>query len=189
MITSRTQIILIRKSVKVKGECKKRVDVLHNMVGSGRIMFNALLDFTLRVRSHGQGDSVFDLEPKVLTDNHWTPITHNIPQDVLDEAEMDDLDTIREVLRYCENEEGAMVVELEDSLLPAKIRVGFLREDMREYVTPQAYGETNNHSNFSTSKFLEYTLGLLDYYWVQYVDGTRILYKEVEQDRECNVLK
>ena len=150
----RTQIIVIKENNK--GEVRKTV--WHHQWGFGRIMYLALMslyigDYNKDTWADGYDffNTSFPLIPKLIN------VTDEIPKDILGQANVDNLASIRRVIDYCDNNNGAMVVYIKENptenYLTSQFKVGFLMGLEDEYYTSTYDNETYNERNIGEKPF------------------------------------
>ena len=149
----RTQIIVIKENNK--GEVRKTV--WHHQWGFGRIMYLALMslyigDYNKDTWAEGYDffNTSFPLIPKLIN------VTDEIPKDILGQANVDNLASIRRVIDYCDNNNGAMVVYIKENptnYMTSQFKVGFLMGLEDEYYTSTYDNETYNERNIGEKAF------------------------------------
>ena len=150
----RTQIIVIKENNK--GEVRKTV--WHHQWGFGRIMYLALMslyigDYNKDTWAKGYDffNTSFPLIPKL------TNVTDEVPKDILEQANVNDLASIRQVIDYCDNNNGAMVVYIKENptekYLSSQFKVGFLMGFEDEYYTSTDDNKTYNKRNIGEKPF------------------------------------
>ena len=149
----RTQIIVIKENNK--GEVRKTV--WHHQWGFGRIMYLALMslyigDYNKDTWAEGYDffNTSFPLIPKLIN------VTDEVPKDILEQANVNDLASIRQVIDYCDNNNGAMVVYIKENptnYMTSQFKVGFLMGLEDEYYTSTYDNETYNERNIGEKAF------------------------------------
>ena len=150
----RTQIIVIKENNK--GEVRKTV--WHHQWGFGRIMYLALMslyigDYNKDTRAEGYDffNTSFPLIPDLIN------VTNDIPKAILEQANVNDLASIRKLIDYCNNNNGAMVVYIKEhptkEYLSSQFKVGFLMGFEDEYHTSPYNNETYNERNIGEKPF------------------------------------
>ena len=149
----RTQIIVIKENNK--GEVRKTV--WHPQWGFGRIMYLALMslyigDYNKDTWAEGYDffNTSFPLIPKLIN------VTDEVPKDILEQANVNDLASIRQVIDYCDNNNGAMVVYIKENptnYMTSQFKVGFLMGFEDEYRTSPYNNETYNERNIGEKPF------------------------------------
>ena len=149
----RTQIIVIKENNK--GEVRKTV--WHHQWGFGRIMYLALMslyigDYNKDTWAEGYDffNTSFPLIPKLRN------VTDEVPKDILEQANVNDLASIRQVIDYCDNNNGAMVVYIKENptnYMTSQFKVGFLMGLEDEYYTSTYDNETYNERNIGEKAF------------------------------------
>ena len=187
----RTQIIVIKENNK--GEVRKTV--WHHQWGFGRIMYLALMslyigDYNKDTWAEGYDffNTSFPLIPKLIN------VTDEVPKDILEQANVNDLASIRQVIDYCDNNNGAMVVYIKENptenYLTSQFKVGFLMGFEDEYctstydnktynkrnigekpfsrwLTPVEYGRINGGNKYSDENFIEMVYKFCEYFEIE----------------------
>lgn len=149
----RTQIIVIKKDCE--GKVKKTV--WHHQWGFGRNMYLALL--SLHIADYSKDtfskdydffDTSFPTIPKLYN------VTEEIPKEILEQADVNSLASIRQVFDYCDNNNGGMVIQITentDNYNPSQFKIGFLMGYEDEYCTSADNKEVYNPENFGEKPF------------------------------------
>lgn len=170
----RTQVLVVKENLK--GE--KKVFLFHHQWGYGRTMFLGLMDLFLQdYNSCSEIDRNFLGSCNFKTfsrRNCFYHINKDIPRKILKAVDLSNLDTIRAVFDYCDNNNGGMVVHIKelDKYSYSSFKVGFLlgSEDaesefegkiynkgngdaFERWLTPKEYGQMNGGSPYSDPKF------------------------------------
>lgn len=187
----RTQIIVIKENNK--GEVRKTV--WHHQWGFGRIMYLALMSLYIGdynkdtwVEGYDFFNTSFPLIPKLIN------VTDEVPKDILEQANVDNLASIRRVIDYCDNNNGAMVVYIKENptekYLTSQFKVGFLMGLEDEYytstydnktynkrnigekpfsrwLTPVEYGRINGGNKYSDEDFIEMVYKFCEYFEIE----------------------
>lgn len=206
----RTQIIVIKENNK--GEVRKTV--WHHQWGFGRIMYLALMslyigDYNKDTWAKGYDffNTSFPLIPKL------TNVTDEIPKDILEQANVNDLASIRQVIDYCDNNNGAMVVYIKENptekYLSSQFKVGFLmgREDeyytstddnktynkrnigekpFSRWLTPVEYGRINGGNEYSDEDFIEMVYKFCEYFEIDTIKEDKPIEKQEKESQETN---
>lgn len=184
----RTQVLVIKQ--KKNGE--KKASFFHHQWGYGRNMYLALIDLILQDYGKDSFNRDYNfLNTKIKTTQKFHDITDELPTEVLQNADVNDLETIKEVFKYGDNNNGGMVVEItenEDHFDSSSIRVGFLlgdedterewdgelynkgndKEPFNRWLTPKQYGRMNGGSTYSDDTFVQIVEDFLTYFDVEY---------------------
>ena len=199
----RTQIIVIKENNK--GEVRKTV--WHHQWGFGRIMYLALMslyigDYNKDTWAEGYDffNTSFPLIPKLIN------VTDEVPKDILEQANVNDLASIRQIIDYCDNNNGAMVVYIKENptnYMTSQFKVGFLMGLEDEYytstydnetynernigekafsrwLTPVEYGRINGGNEYSDEDFIEMVYKFCEYFEIETLKED----KSVEEDKK-----
>lgn len=181
----KTQILVIKENNK--GE--KRCHFFHHQWGFGRTMYLALVDLFLQDYWKDASNKDYNfLDCSIKTSNRFYDETKNVPNDVLNAADINNLGTIREVFEYGDNDNGGLVVYMkerknyemcsikigflvgyEDKLYAKKCKVGNGVE-FDSWVTPKEYGKVNGGNDFSDRKFTTLFDKFCDYFEIGYIN-------------------
>lgn len=206
----RTQIIVIKENNK--GEVRKTV--WHHQWGFGRIMYLALMslyigDYNKDTWAEGYDffNTSFPLIPKLIN------VTDEIPKDILGQANVDNLASIRRVIDYCDNNNGAMVVYIKENptekYLSSQFKVGFLMGLEDEYctstydkktynkrnigekpfsrwLTPLEYGRINGGNKYSDEDFIEMVYKFCEYFDINTIKEGKPTEKQEKESQETN---
>lgn len=189
----RTQVLVIKENNK--GE--KRSHFFHCQWGFGRVMYLALMDLFMQDYSKETFDKNYDFfDCSFKTSGKFYDVTDEVPKEVLDAVDINDLDTIRNVFGYGDNNNGGMVVyikENEKSYEISDFKVGFLlgeedtesewdgklynegndKEAFSRWLTPQMYGRMNGGSNYSDSDFVKIFSSFCRYFGIEYIRNSK----------------
>lgn len=206
----RTQIIVIKENNK--GEVRKTV--WHHQWGFGRIMYLALMslyigDYNKDTWADGYDffNTSFPLIPKLIN------VTDGVPKDILEQANVNDLASIRQVIDYCDNNNGAMVVYIKenptDNYLTSQFKVGFLMGLEDEYytstsdnktynkrnigekpfsrwLTPVEYGRINGGNKYSDEDFIEMVYKFCEYFEIDTIKEDKPVEENEKESQETN---
>ena len=206
----RTQIIVIKENNK--GEVRKTV--WHHQWGFGRIMYLALMslyigDYNKDTWAEGYDffNTSFPLIPKLIN------VTDEIPKDILGQANVDNLASIRRVIDYCDNNNGAMVVYIKENptenYLTSQFKVGFLMGLEDEYytstydnktynkrnigekpfsrwLTPVEYGRINGGNKYSDDSFIEMIYKFCEYFEIETLKEDKSVEENKKESQETN---
>ena len=206
----RTQIIVIKENNK--GEVRKTV--WHHQWGFGRIMYLALMslyigDYNKDTWAEGYDffNTSFPLIPKLIN------VTDEIPKDILEQANVNDLASIRQVIDYCDNNNGAMVVYIKENptenYLTSQFKVGFLMGLEDEYytstydnktynkrnigekpfsrwLTPVEYGRINGGNKYSDEDFIEMVYKFCEYFEIETLKEDKSVEENKKESQETN---
>lgn len=206
----RTQIIVIKENNK--GEVRKTV--WHHQWGFGRIMYLALMslyigDYNKDTWAEGYDffNTSFPLIPKLIN------VTDEVPKDILEQANVNDLASIRQVIDYCDNNNGAMVVYIKENptenYLTSQFKVGFLMGLEDEYytstsdnktynkrnigekpfsrwLTPVEYGRINGGNKYSDEDFIEMVYKFCEYFEIETLKEDKSVEENKKESQETN---
>ena len=206
----RTQIIVIKENNK--GEVRKTV--WHHQWGFGRIMYLALMslyigDYNKDTWAEGYDffNTSFPLIPKLIN------VTDEVPKDILEQANVNDLASIRQVIDYCDNNNGAMVVYIKENptenYLTSQFKVGFLMGLEDEYytstydnktynkrnigekpfsrwLTPVEYGRINGGNKYSDENFTEMVYKFCEYFEIETLKEDKSVEENKKESQETN---
>ena len=206
----RTQIIVIKENNK--GEVRKTV--WHHQWGFGRIMYLALMslyigDYNKDTWAEGYDffNTSFPLIPKLIN------VTDEVPKDILEQANVNDLASIRQVIDYCDNNNGAMVVYIKENptenYLTSQFKVGFLMGLEDEYytstsdnktynkrnigekpfsrwLTPVEYGRINGGNEYSDEDFIEMVYKFCEYFEIETLKEDKSVEENKKESQETN---
>ena len=206
----RTQIIVIKENNK--GEVRKTV--WHHQWGFGRIMYLALMslyigDYNKDTWAEGYDffNTSFPLIPKLIN------VTDEVPKDILEQANVNDLASIRQVIDYCDNNNGAMVVYIKENptenYLTSQFKVGFLMGLEDEYytstydnktynkrnigekpfsrwLTPVEYGRINGGNKYSDEDFIEMVYKFCEYFDIETIKEDKSVKEHEKESQETN---
>ena len=205
----RTQIIVIKENNK--GEVRKTV--WHHQWGFGRIMYLALMslyigDYNKDTWADGYDffNTSFPLIPKLIN------VTDEVPKDILEQANVNDLASIRQVIDYCDNNNGAMVVYIKENptnYMTSQFKVGFLMGLEDEYytstydndtynernigekafsrwLTPVEYGRINGGNEYSDEDFIEMVYKFCEYFEIDTLKEDKPVEENEKESQETN---
>ena len=205
----RTQIIVIKENNK--GEVRKTV--WHHQWGFGRIMYLALMslyigDYNKDTWAEGYDffNTSFPLIPKLIN------VTDGVPKDILEQANVNDLASIRQVIDYCDNNNGAMVVYIKENptnYMTSQFKVGFLMGLEDEYytstydnktynkrnigekpfsrwLTPVEYGRINGGNKYSDEDFIEMVYKFCEYFEIDTLKEDKPVEENEKESQETN---
>ena len=205
----RTQIIVIKENNK--GEVRKTV--WHHQWGFGRIMYLALMslyigDYNKDTWAEGYDffNTSFPLIPKLIN------VTDEVPKDILEQANVNDLASIRQVIDYCDNNNGAMVVYIKENptnYMTSQFKVGFLMGLEDEYytstydnetynernigekafsrwLTPVEYGRINGGNKYSDEDFIEMVYKFCEYFEIDTLKEDKPVEENEKESQETN---
>ena len=205
----RTQIIVIKENNK--GEVRKTV--WHHQWGFGRIMYLALMslyigDYNKDTWAEGYDffNTSFPLIPKLIN------VTDEVPKDILEQANVNDLASIRQVIDYCDNNNGAMVVYIKENptnYMTSQFKVGFLMGLEDEYytstydnktynkrnigekpfsrwLTPVEYGRINGGNKYSDEDFIEMVYKFCEYFEIETLKEDKSVEENKKESQETN---
>ena len=205
----RTQIIVIKENNK--GEVRKTV--WHHQWGFGRIMYLALMslyigDYNKDTWAEGYDffNTSFPLIPKLIN------VTDEVPKDILEQANVNDLASIRQVIDYCDNNNGAMVVYIKENptnYMTSQFKVGFLMGLEDEYytstydnttynkrnigekpfsrwLTPVEYGRINGGNKYSDENFIEMVYKFCEYFEIEALKEDKSVEENKKESQETN---
>ena len=205
----RTQIIVIKENNK--GEVRKTV--WHHQWGFGRIMYLALMslyigDYNKDTWAEGYDffNTSFPLIPKLIN------VTDEVPKDILEQANVNDLASIRQVIDYCDNNNGAMVVYIKENptnYMTSQFKVGFLMGLEDEYytstydnktynkrnigekpfsrwLTPVEYGRINGGNKYSDENFIEMVYKFCEYFEIETLKEDKSVEENKKESQETN---
>ena len=170
----RTQILVIKENNK--GE--RQAEFYHNQWGYGRNMYLALMDCVIKDYGKDTWQEGYDFfKAHGIEGGKWYNCTEEVPKNVLQAADPEKLDTIREVFKYGDNNNGGMVIFVKENKLssqPSDYKIGFLLGDedcidpFSEWASPQDYGEYNGGAGYSDKEFVEMFDKFCKYFDVEY---------------------
>lgn len=187
----RTQILVVRENNK--GE--KKTKFYHHQWGFGRVMYLALMDaFMNDYNKETFIDDYNFLDNKNFTtfNTKMFDITCYVPEDVLNAADVNDINTIKKVFDYGDNDNGGLVISIKegnDHHSSADFKIGFLlgweecqgwaddgkyykiEEPFSRYVTPQEYGQKNGGCNYSDEAFVKIFTDFCNYFGIEYFEN------------------
>ena len=205
----RTQIIVIKENNK--GDIRKTV--WHHQWGFGRIMYLALMslyigDYNKDTWADGYDffNTSFPLIPKLIN------VTDEVPKDILEQANVNDLASIRQVIDYCDNNNGAMVVYIKENptnYMTSQFKVGFLMGLEDEYytstydnktynkrnigekpfsrwLTPVEYGRINGGNKYSDEDFIEMVYKFCEYFEIDTIKEDKSVEENEKESQETN---
>ena len=206
----RTQIIVIKENNK--GEVRKTV--WHHQWGFGRIMYLALMslyigDYNKDTWAEGYDffNTSFPLIPKLIN------VTDEVPKDILEQANVNDLASIRQVIDYCDNNNGAMVVYIKENptekYLSSQFKVGFLmglddeyytstydkktynkrnigEKPFSRWLTPLEYGRINGGNKYSDEDFIEMVYKFCEYFEIETLKEDKSVEENKKESQETN---
>ena len=189
----RTQVLVIKENNKKE----KRTYFFHHQWGFGRVMYLGLMDLFMQDFSKETFDKNYDFfDCSFKTSGKFYDVTDEVPKEVLDAADINDLDTIRKVFSYGDNNNGGMVVYIKQQKTEwytSKFKVGFLlgyedeewdeRDDngnlvqhnvgsgkaFERWLTPKEYGVFNGGSDYSDKKFVSMFEKFCRYFNIKYM--------------------
>ncbi len=184
----RTQLLVVRENKN--GE--RKVKFYHHQWGYGRIMYLALMDCFMNDYNKETFKNGYNfLENKNFTTNEKIyDITKDIPEDVLDNVDLSDIRTVKDVFDYGDNNNGGIVISIkenEKTYNMSSFKIGFLLGDEDSYtydeddneieiekpfsrwLTPQEYGKMNGGSGFSDEEFIKVFTGFCEYFGIEYL--------------------
>lgn len=101
----------------------------------------------------------------------------------LEEVDLNNFDTIKNVFAYGDNNNGGLVIHIkehpEHSFYGAEFKIGFLLGDedatptekaFERYLTPTEYAKMNGGSEYSDEKFIEMFNAFCEYYGIGFID-------------------
>lgn len=178
----RTQILVIRENNK--GQRKSRF--YHHQWGFGRVMYLAVMDAVMSdYNKETFADDYNFLNAHEFSTNErltneerfgdWPELT-----DALSKADPDNLDTIRNVFDFGDNNNGGCVIyirENETKYHNSTFKIGFLlgTEDetyqekaFARWLSPAEYGKMNGGSDYSNEDFVDMFEKFCKYFGVEY---------------------
>lgn len=185
----RTQVLVIKENTNGV----KKATFFHHQWGYGRVMYLGFMDLFLQDYAKDAFKNDYDFyDCKFRTSAKFYNENENVPENVLNKANISDLDSIRSVFDYGDNNNGGMVVyikEDKDKFMPAHFKVGFLlgsEDTEREYdgdiynkgndnkafarwLTPEEYGKMNGGSDYSDPEFVKIFTDFCEYFGVEYI--------------------
>jgi hypothetical protein len=189
----RTQVLVIKENNKKE----KKTYFFHHQWGFGRVMYLGLMDLFMQDYSKETFDKNYDFfDCSFKTNGRFYDVTDEVPKEVLDAADINDLDTIRNVFGYGDNNNGGMVVYIKQQKTEwhtSKFKVGFLlgsedeewdeRDDngnlvqhnvgsgkaFERWLTPKEYGVFNGGSDYSDKKFVSMFEKFCRYFNIKYI--------------------
>lgn len=189
----RTQVLVIKENNKGEKSCH----FFHCQWGFGRVMYLGLMDLFMQDYSKHIHENGYNfLNCKFATTSEFRDITDEVPQNVLDCADISNLNTIRDVFDYGDNNNGGMVVYIKENEKEYKVsdfKVGFLlgeedtecgwdgkvynegndKEAFSRWLTPQMYGRMNGGSNYSDSDFVKMFSSFCRYFGIEYIRNSK----------------
>lgn len=189
----RTQVLVIKENNKKE----KKTYFFHHQWGFGRVMYLGLMDLFMQDYSKETFDKNYDFfDCSFKTSGKFYDVTDEVPKEVLDAADINDLDTIRNVFGYGDNNNGGMVVYIKQQKTgwyTSKFKVGFLlgsedeewdeRDDngnlvqhnvgngkaFERWLSPKEYGVFNGGSGYSDKKFVSMFEKFCRYFNIKYI--------------------
>ena len=185
----RTQVLVIKEN----NEGVKKATFFHNQWGFGRVMYLGFMDLFLQDYAKDAFKNDYDFyDCKFKTSAKFYNENENVPEDVLNKADISDLDSIRSVFDYGDNDNGGIVVYINEYLfffIFSDFKVGFLlgsEDTEREYngdiynkgndnkafarwLTPEEYGRMNGGSDYSDPDFVKIFDYFCEYFGVEYI--------------------
>lgn len=185
----RTQVLVIKENNKGV----KKNHFFHNQWGYGRVMYLGFMDLFMQDYAKDTFRNDYDFhECKFGTSTKFSNENKYVPEDVLNKADINDLDSIRLVFDYGNNNNGGMVVyikEDKDNYNTSHFKVGFLlgsedteseengkvynkgndKEKFARWLTPEEYGRMNGGSNYSDPEFVKIFTDFCEYFGVEYI--------------------
>lgn len=170
----RTQILVIKENNKGK----LQAEFYHHQWGYGRNMYLAFMNCVIKDYGKDTRQNDYDFfKAHGIEGGGWHNWTEDVPKNVLQAADPEKFDTIQEVFKYGDNNNGGMVIyvrEDKERYHPCTYKVGFLlgEEDVcdpfSEWASPQEYGEYNRGSDYSDSEFVEIFDRFCKYFGAEY---------------------
>ena len=170
----RTQILVIKENNK--GE--RQAEFYHHSWGYWRNMYLAFMDCVIKDYGKDARKEGYDFfKTHGIANDKWYDCTDDVPKGVLQAADPDKFDTIQEVFKYGDNDNGGMVIyvkEDEERYSPSVYKAGFLLgpEDVcdpfSEWALPQDYGEYNGGADYSDKEFVEVFDKFCKYFGAEY---------------------
>ena len=185
----RTQVLVIKENTNGV----KKATFFHHQWGYGRVMYLGFMDLFLQDYAKDAFKNDYDFyDCKFGTSAKFYNENEHVPEDVLNKANISDLDSIRSVFDYGDNNNGGMVVyikEDKDKFMPSYFKVGFLlgSEDIENeyngkvynkgndkapferWLTPEEYGKMNGGSDYSDPEFVKIFTDFCEYFGVEYI--------------------
>lgn len=189
----RTQVLVIKE----KNNGEKKSHFFHIQWGFGRVMYLGLIDLFMQDYFKDTFSEDYDfLDCKFATNNKAYDISDEVPKEVLDRANIDDLESIKEVFEYGDNNNGGMVVHIKENETEydgAEFKVGFLlgsedtsgeyegekynegndAEAFARWLTPQEYGTMNGGSDYSDKKFVKICTDFFKYFGIKTIKNKK----------------
>ena len=185
----RTQVLVIKENANGV----KKATFFHHQWGFGRVMYLGFMDLLMQEYAKDPPKNDYDFyDCKFGTSAKFYNMNEYVPNDVLSKADINDLDSIRSVFAYGDNNNGGMVVyikEDKDKFRLSYFKVGFLlgSEDIENeyngnvynkgndkapferWLTPEEYGEMNGGSFYSDPEFVKIFTDFCEYFGVEYI--------------------
>lgn len=188
----RTQILL----VKNKKDGSRSVNLYHLQWGFGRQMYLALMDLFISdyFRDTWPKDYSYDKDvfPKSVTALNRENNRYNLPAEMVPNLNLNDIETIKEMFEYADNNNGGLVIEMTepvDGYSMSKFKIAFMlgsedtegeydgevynkgndKEAFSRYLTPAEYGRMNGGSVYSDEQFVKMFQDFCDYFEIECV--------------------
>ena len=185
----RTQVLVIKENTNGV----KKATFFHHQWGFGRVMYLGLMDLLIQECAKDPSAKDYDFhECKFGTSQKFYNMNEYVPNDVLSKADINDLDSIRSVFAYGDNDNGGMVVYIKEDKNKCHLshfKVGFLlgSEDIEmewftkneykvndkapfeRWLTPEEYGEMNGGRVYSDPEFVKIFTDFCEYFGVEYI--------------------
>lgn len=101
--------------------------------------------------------------------------------EVLAKVDINDFETIKEVFKFGDNNNGGLVIHIKENATPyrdSKFRIGFLlggedetatEKEFARWLTPAEYGQMNGGSEYSDKEFIEMFNKFCEYYSIDFI--------------------
>lgn len=180
----RTQVLVIKE----KKDGTKKAHFFHHQWGYGRNMYLAAMDLVLQDYAKDTFRQDYDfLNCEIKTSQKFHNITDEIPENVLQAADIHNIQTIQEVFKYGDNNNGGMVVHIKEGKNKydsSQFTIGFLLGDedtdswfgiehynkgndtkaFARFLTPKQYGRMNGGSTYSDNTFVKMFEDFIHYF-------------------------
>lgn len=173
----RTQILLVKEN----NEGKRQIEVYHNQWGYGRNMYLALMDCVIKDYGKNTCNDDYDFfKTHGIDSENWSNMTREIDKETIDNVNLDDIATVKDVFDQCDNNNGGMVIYVKEGKQKyntANFKTGFLLgpedccDPFEEWASPQEYGENNGGADFSDDEFVEMFDKFCKYFDIEYICG------------------
>ena len=189
----RTQILFVKKH----NNGTQTAHVLHRQWGFGRQMYLAFMDLFISdyFKDTFKKDYSFDKDVMPFSAFPGNQLEYNLedkymPKGLLENLDLNNLDSVREVFEHCDNNNGGMIIQMtedKDKWRGADYKIAFMlgsedaykydendnritiEEPFSRYLTPAEYGEMNGGSDCSDAGFVKVFDDFCEYFGIERV--------------------